>query len=409
MALIANVLAILDMDLAFKGKIGWDLLRDEPMMLTPMPWSINGRACPRPFENADDTWLAEWMQRIAGLFVSSDMCHEAVNTIAGRNRYHPVVDYLKRCLWDGESRLDTVPERILHVAVPQVPDRRDEDLTNEEKVKKAYIEYIRSVFSKWMISAVARVCNPGCKADHVLVLEGEQGERKSAFFSIIGNPWYTPDVAALGSKDAAEQIVGVWIVELDELDSLSRARDVAAAKSFITRSTDRFRWSYGRRVSEHKRQCVFGGTVNPQPWMRDPTGGRRFWPLTCVGEADTDRLIAERDQLWAEAFHRYKNGEAWYLEDKAVIAVAKNQQMFRAPEDPWQSAVQQYLNPVNDKLTTSYLMSKLNIPVERQGKAESMRMAIVLKNLGYVPKKVWDNDVGYGVRVYEKEQKGTQK
>ena len=410
MALIANVLVVLDIDPAFQGKIGWDLLRDEPMMLAPMPWSINDRTCPRPFEDADDTWLAEWMQRVVGLFVNSGMCHEAINTIAGRNRYHPVVDYLKRCVWDGKKRLDTVPERILHVKLPKVPNKRVKYLTKEEKAQKAYIKYVRSVFAKWMISAVARVCVPGCKADHVLVLEGEQGEKKSTFFSIIGNPWYTPDVAALGSKDAAEQIVGVWIVELDELDSLSRARDVAAAKSFISRPTDRFRWSYGRRVGEYRRQCVFGGTVNPQPWMRDPTGGRRFWPLTCVGEADTSRLIAERDQLWAEAFHRYEKGEAWYIEDKGVLAAAENQQMQRAPEDPWQSAVQPFLNSIGDnKLTTSYLMGKLKIPAERQGKAESMRMAIVLKNLGYIPKKVWDNDAGHGVRVYEKEQKDTKK
>jgi hypothetical protein len=114
-------------------------------------------------------------------------------------------------------------------------------------------------------------------------------------------------------------------------------------------------------------------------------------------------------RLRSIGFSSHKNGEAWYLEDKAVIAAAENQQMQRAPEDPWQSAVEPFLNPINDKLTTSYLMSKLKIPLERQGKTESMRMAIVLKNLGYIPKKVWDNDVGYGVRVYEKEQKDNKK
>jgi len=404
---MANVLIILEQDPLFAGKIGWDKLRDEPMLLEPMPWSINGRVCPRPFDDADDTFMSACFQmKPFDMNVSSKLCHEAVNAIATRNSYHPVINYFNRCAetWDGFYRIDTVPERIFHVKTHEIPDKNDEDLTEEERQKKAYNRYVRSVLGKWMISAVARICDPGCKVDHVLILEGEQELKKSQVFKILGTPWYTPDIAALGSKDAAEQIVGVWIVELDELDALTRARDVAATKSFITRETDRFRWSYGRRVGEYRRQCVFGGTVNPQPWMRDPTGGRRFWILACPKEIDTNQLIAERDQLWGEAFARYKEGEIWYLTDKEVIEAARAEQMARAPEDPWLGKIRDYLNTTTRKITTYEALEYLKIPSERQGKAEAMRVGVLLKSLGYEPKKVWDSDSKNTVRVYEKLQ-----
>ena len=159
--------------------------------------------------------------------------------------------------------------------------------------------FVRAVGAKWMISAVARIFKPGCKADCALILEGLQGLGKSTAARVIADPWFSDEIAEFGSKDAAMQLSGVWVIELAELDSMNRA-GVDVVKSFISRSNDRFRPPYGRRVTEVRRQCVFVGTVNGNDYLKDETGGRRFWPVQCES-IDIDALRRNRTQLWAEA------------------------------------------------------------------------------------------------------------
>jgi predicted P-loop ATPase len=126
----------------------------------------------------------------------------------------------------------------------------------------------------------------------------------------------------LGSKDAAMQTRGVWIIELSELDNLSHA-EVARIKAFMSRTTDRFRPPYGMRLVESPRPCVFAGTVNRSSYLRDETGGRRFWPVVC-GQIDVDAFACDRDQLWAEAKVRFESGSFWWLDTMDLVQLARN-------------------------------------------------------------------------------------
>ena len=229
--------------------------------------------------------------------------------------------------WDGEPRLDRWTIDYLGVAD---------------------FEYVRAVSSKWMISAVARIYTPGCKADCALVLEGPQGIGKSTVLRNLSYPWFTDEIAAFGTKDASEQTIGVWIVELSELDAVTRAADVAHVKAFMSRQRDRFRVSYGRRVQEYPRQCVFAATSNSATWNRDDTGGRRWWPLTC-GKVWAAEILEACDQLWAEARDRYFAGETWHLDDPAVAKAAEEEQQGREPEDVWQQRVNAYLKGCQER------------------------------------------------------------
>jgi putative DNA primase/helicase len=203
-------------------------------------------------------------------------------------------------------------------------------------------EYVRAVSAKWMISAVARIYKPGCKADCALVLEGPQGIGKSTVLRNLSFPWFTDEIAAFGTKDASEQTIGVWIVELSELEAVTRAADVAHVKAFMSRQRDRFRVSYGRRVQEYPRQCVFAATSNSSTWNRDETGGRRWWPLTC-GKVWAEEIKMARDQLWAEARDRFFADETWHIDDPAVAKEAEQEQQAREPEYVWQQKVSGYL------------------------------------------------------------------
>jgi Virulence-associated protein E len=127
---------------------------------------------------------------------------------------------------------------------------------------------------------------------------------------------------------------GVWIVELSELDVLNRA-ELARAKAFLSQQTERFRLPYGRRIIHVPRQCVFVGTTNADSWLKDETGGRRFWPVRCR-QIDLDGLRRDRDQLWAEALHLCRAGATWWLDEEDVIQDAIEEQKGRYQADVWQ-------------------------------------------------------------------------
>ncbi|MGO4917360.1 VapE domain-containing protein [Pseudogemmobacter sp. W21_MBD1_M6] len=324
----ANVITALGSDPAFAGTIAFDEFRQEVVVLLPAPWDATEPDYPRPWEDSDDIRLAEWLQHrevnVAPLVVG-----RSVGAVARETRIHPVRSYLDSLIWDGTSRLESWTSRYLG-AEPT-------DLTH-------------AMGSLWLISAVARIFRPGVKADHMLILEGEQGARKSTALKILaGEDWFTDELPDLGSKDAAIHMQGVWIVEIAELDAIGRA-EVSRIKAFLTRTTDRFRPPYGRHTVEIKRQCVFAGTVNPDTYLRDETGNRRFWPIRC-GEIDIEGLGRDRDQLWAEAVARFKAGAIWWLEDKDLLKAARAEQDKRYQSDAWDGLIDRWLThekrPVN--------------------------------------------------------------
>jgi len=175
------------------------------------------------------------------------------------------------------------------------------------------------------------------------VLEGPQGARKSTALKILaGEDWFTDELPDLGSKDAAMHMQGVWIIEIAELDAIGKA-EVSRIKAFLTRTTDRFRPPYGRYTIEVPRQCVFAGTVNPDTYLRDETGNRRFWPVRC-GTIDIDALARDRDQLWAEAVARFRGGAIWWLDTPALVAAAKAEQDKRYQTDAWDQLIEHWLS-----------------------------------------------------------------
>ena len=197
--------------------------------------------------------------------------------------------------------------------------------------------YHRAVSRSLLISAVARVFEPGCKADHVPVLEGPQGGGKSTSIGVLFSPWFSDDLAELGTKDAAMQVRAAWGVEISELAAMTRG-EIEKVKAFISRSTDIFRPPFGKRVVSVPRQSIFIGSTNSDKYIRDETGGRRFWPIAC-GSIDIDALDRDRDQLWAEAVQLYYAGVQWWLNDAETVHATAEQEARRV-EDAWEPVIE---------------------------------------------------------------------
>lgn len=379
--ILANIVRAMSVP-AWDGRIAFDELAVRVILIGPTPAHLARKGAsdyPRPWADADDAIVAAWLQTELALYVKPSQIPDAVLSVAHEHRFHPVRDYLKSLQWDGEPRLD----RWLMDFV----GAEDSPLT-------------RAFGAKFLIGAVARAQQPGVKVDHSLFLEGSQGKLKSTGLqALMPSPaLFTDDLGDAMGKEAAERIQGKWLVEIAELDAMSRA-EVTRIKAFLTRQVDHFRPAYGRHPADFPRQCFFAGTTNQEAYLKDETGGRRFWPVR-VGRIDVDGLRAARDQLWAEAVHRYGEGEPWWLDAPGLIEAAGAAQRARYDEDVWHDRISSFLVG-RVEVTVAEVLDGLKIEPARQGDAEKKRAAKTLIAIGWSQGQVRRRD-GSRPRVYRR-------
>jgi predicted P-loop ATPase len=175
--------------------------------------------------------------------------------------------------------------------------------------------------------------------------------KSTALRTLAGDEFFTDDIAELGSKDSVLQTRGVWIIELSELDAMTRG-EVGRVKSFMSRQVDRIRPPYGRRLIDAPRECIFAGTVNKDTYLKDETGGRRFWPIRC-GVINVSALARDRDQLWAEASERFRSGDKWWIDSKELMESAAEEVQARYEGDPWDDLIVEWLKNPTQRLDQS--------------------------------------------------------
>jgi predicted P-loop ATPase len=360
--ILANAITALNSAAEWHEVLAYDEFRQRAITQRAIPWS----AGPLVWTDTDDLNLADWLQR-QFIDVSPSVAGQAVQKVAHERRVHPVREYLTTLQWDGQPRLDTWLSRYLGA----IPDEN--------------AEYLAAVGARFLISAVARVMRPGCKADCCLILEGAQGIRKSTALRTLAGQWFTDELADLSNKDSSMQVSGVWIVELAELDAMSRS-EAGRVKAFLSRSLDRYRPPYGHRVTEVPRQCVFAGSVNHNDYLRDETGGRRFWPVVC-GVIDIESLARDRDQMWAEALARYQVGEPWWLDTQELITQAAAEQAARYFGDAWWDKIQALVDS-RDSVSIPEMLGGLGLTPDRQSQREANRVASCLTSIGWRRRRV---------------------
>jgi predicted P-loop ATPase len=296
---------------------------------------------PREIRDTDYAKVTRWLNRNGFLILPKQVVCDAVNEISELNIISPVRYYLESLSFDpmiDEPLLSVWMERFLGV----LPENTQET------------DYVRAVSRLSLIQAVARTLNPGCKADSVPILEGEQGTGKSTALRVLhGTEWFGDALPPMGTKDASDYVRGKWGIELAELAFQAKA-EVEAQKAYISRQEERFRPAYGREEITYERRCVFWGTTNRIDYLKDETGNRRFLPVQ-TGKIDITGLKDNRDKLWAEAVYYFQKKERYWLNDD-MLPFAKKQAHRRLESDPWTQDVITSLSDMKETTIREALM-----------------------------------------------------
>jgi putative DNA primase/helicase len=317
-----------------------------------------------------ETQTTVWLQAAWGIPVkSATIIHTAMVGSAILNAFDPVREWLDSLpAWDSVDRLDHWLSDVTGC---------DNNI------------YTAAVGRVTLIGAVARVYDPGCKFDTVMILQGPQGSFKSTMLSeLVGrDEWFTDHISDIGGKDAALQLCGPWLLEFAELDAITAKRESERVKAWITQRRDRYRPPYGRAVVDVPRRVFFCGTSNLDQFLRDETGGRRFLPVQ-IKEIDLDALREMREHLWSEAVARYRKGESWWMKGED-LAAAKNAQEDCLISDPWEEKIRIWLNTPgpsgkpNLVTANEVLDDCLKVDISRQEKREQDRVGRILGKLGW--------------------------
>jgi putative DNA primase/helicase len=306
-----------------------------------------------------------------GLQFSSTDVESAVLQIAAEKPYHPVRDYLNGLQWDGQERIHRLLAEVLHSEPTDTKQR---------------------IMRWWMISAVARGLNPGCKVDSVLILQGEQGRKKSMFFStLVGKrEWFSDSQVDLQNKDAYQLLHSCWIWEWGELETLMRARRMSAVKNFVSSAQDSFRAPYAKTTRLYLRSSVIVGSTNEKEFLSDPTGHRRWWVVDVHGRVNYALLADWRDQLWAEAVTYYRANELWYAEGEEEEGELTELAQQYEVRDAWEELILNWAAAPRDASlewqpfsTADVLTQALEKPIGQWTRGDEMRVVDILARAGY--------------------------
>lgn len=319
---LRNLTLILQNDENLKALV-FNQMADGMEIKGKVPWKHPSKF----WRDADDAQLISYVDSHYGSFSARNF-DIAVTKVTDDRSYHPIHEMFDALPpWDGTPRVETVIIDYLGA--------QDN-------------EYVRAVTRKALCAAYMRVYVPGIKYDYITVLNGSQGIGKSTLIAKLAMKWFSDSLTLsdMNDKTAAEKLQGFWIHEIGEMAGMKKA-DLEKVKAFVSRQDDKYRASFGRRVTPHPRQCIFFGTTNSENgYLRDITGNRRFWNVRVSGKGkhkpwDLDDETVE--QIWAEVKTIAKAGEKLFLPNE-LEAYAKEEQRKAMEQDDREGIVREYLD-----------------------------------------------------------------
>jgi predicted P-loop ATPase len=370
---VDNALRVLEGRPEFKELVWYDEFHKRYLTEFDMYSWDNGKL--REWSDVDCLNLTIFMQRHLGLRrMSDEMVHKACVSYAKRHLRNEPKDWFDGLTWDGVERCESFFSKYMGAAET---------------------EYVKAASRNFWISMVARIYVPGCQLDNMVILEGAQGIGKTRAMRAVGGDWYAAAKEVVTATDFFLVLHGKLIIEIAELDAFSKA-ETTRIKQVVSDPTDRYRSPYERGAQDHPRMCVFVGTTNESNYLRDNTGGRRFWPIKC-GTILVDDIARDRQQLFAEAVSKFKAGESWHI---MPVDETRKEQENRRAVDEWEHIVAEYLDE-KTTVTTRDVAEHLKIDINKLDMILQKRVAGILRTLGWDKKTVRANG-GRHIRIWHK-------
>lgn len=333
----SNYKKVLQCDPVLKGAIRKNLLTERVDIVNSLGWYRDSST----LTDVDIKYLVLYFEEHYGLTVEKKI-EDAVAVIANENRYHPICDFLNELQWDGTERIRYCLNHFL-----------GSDIN----------DYTYEAMRLFLLGAISRVFEPGCKFEVMLCLVGGQGAGKSSFFRMLAvqDEWFSDDLKKIDDENVYRKMQGHWIIEMSEMLATANAKSIEEIKSFLSRQKETYKIPYETHPADRKRQCVFGGTSNTMDFLPlDRTGNRRFVPIKVYPEhAETHILTDEQAsreyiiQVWAEAMEIYRSGKFQLKLSREMEEYLKIHQRDFMPEDTKAGQIQEYLENYSGKMVCS--------------------------------------------------------
>ena len=330
---VANIKALLDF---YNITVSYDVIKKDMSISIPSMQFLK--------DTAKESRLTHVVSLAKQHRIPRGDIEEFVSYLANQNPVNPVARWITSQPWDGTSRLQAFYNTLVTKA-------------SDTQLKETLIR-------KWMLSAIAAAFSPnGSPGSGVLVLQGAQYMGKTKWFKdlVPAELEITKDGMMLDpkDKDSVYQCVTNWLVELGEMDATFRRADIAQLKAFLTKDTDILRLAYGRKTSEFARRTVFFASVNPEDYLNDPTGNRRFWTIECEAIHHSHNLPMQ--QIWAEFYELWKKGESHYLTPEEMLKLNKHNMEFQTTDPFEEMYLERYYLGEETKGMEAVFKSSLNI------------------------------------------------
>ncbi|MCL2531571.1 MAG: virulence-associated E family protein [Oscillospiraceae bacterium] len=380
-----NIVVILTHDARVAGKFYFDEFRLRPIICGDLPWSPLALRATDVWTDTDDAALRVWLEEKYHLTNKTKIA-DALKLAMFESKRHPLREELER-LGKAHSNTGDVEEALFMLGAPDTP-------------------YVRAVTKCFFVGLVARIFEPGCKHDHMLVLYGPQGCGKSSWAEWVASKrWFSDSLYSMAGKDAYEQLWSKWLLEVGEMAAMTKY-EVGQVKAFVSKMVDSFRAAYAVRSEDHPRQCAFIGTTNEREFMRDQTGGRRFWAVE-VGMRGIETLhlrTAEyREQLLSEAVRLYWAGEKWHLSAEMEDEARAVQEAHTEKLSMHDTIVEWLERPLPADWASRTIDQRLEFwrPMADFGKPETG----TLERTTVCPREVWLECFGGSVQRFAESQK----
>ena len=352
--LFDNVVRVLELDRRFKAHLRYNTLAAAIEWRRGETWA--------EVDEINEGEVISTIER-SYEFAASTHAMRALLTVSNREQYNPVRDYLEALTWDGVPRID-------------------EWLSTYYACEAGLDPLLTRKGVCFLVSAVKRAYEPGCKVDAMLTIRGLQGGGKSTgILALAGREYFSDTDIALGHhQDKYQALDGVWIYEIAEGASLNKS-EARTIKSFTTSACDAYRGSYGRSKKKRPRQVVFVITTNDQEFLRDTTGNRRYHVVESGGAIDVEGIARDRDQIWAEAVARYREGyQHWFTAEENAHLEDQNDRYLSI--DPWAPAIARWVHSRRAPFQLGMILDMLEIDPAHQTRQASNRARDVCEWLG---------------------------